>query len=125
MTTMKKNKKIHILIIVIFFAIIIGLYAFVPVFREGIGEAVSRLVDGDIEAFRDYLLSFGAWAPIISFFLMILTLIVAPLPAFVVTFTNGLLFGAFWGGLLSWTSSMVGAAICFYISRSLGRPVVE
>ncbi|WP_245747410.1 TVP38/TMEM64 family protein [Anaerobacillus alkalidiazotrophicus] len=88
-------------------------------------EAVKKLIEADIEAFRDYLLSFGVWAPVVSFFLMIFTLIVAPLPAFVVTFSNGLLFGAFWGGVLSWTSAMVGAAICFFIARSLGRPVVE
>nr|MBA5588238.1 TVP38/TMEM64 family protein [Anaerobacillus isosaccharinicus]QOY38594.1 TVP38/TMEM64 family protein [Anaerobacillus isosaccharinicus] len=103
----------------------IALYLIIPSLRDGVNEAARKLVEADIEAFRDYLLSFGVWAPVVSFFLMIFTLIVAPLPAFVVTFSNGLLFGAFWGGILSWTSAMVGAAICFYIARSLGRPVVE
>ena len=103
----------------------IALYLIIPSMRDGVNEAARKLVEADIEAFRDYLLSFGVWAPVVSFFLMIFTLIVAPLPAFVVTFSNGLLFGAFWGGILSWTSAMVGAAICFYIARSLGRPVVE
>jgi uncharacterized membrane protein YdjX (TVP38/TMEM64 family) len=42
-----------------------------------------------------------------------------------VTFTNGLLFGWVWGTLLSWSSAMLGAALCFWIARALGRPVVE
>ncbi len=56
---------------------------------------------------------------------MVFQSVVAPLPAFVITFTNGLLFGAFWGTILSWSSAMVGAAVCFAIARVYGRPVVE
>lgn len=78
-----------------------------------------------IQAFRDYLLGFGYWAPAVSSLLMIFQSVIAPLPAFVVTFTNGLLFGWVWGTLLSWSSAMVGAALCFWIARALGRPVVE
>ncbi len=78
-----------------------------------------------IQAFRDYLLGFGVWAPVVSGALMVFQAIAAPLPAFVVTFANGLLFGWAGGALLSWTSAMLGAALCFWIARSLGRPVVE
>ena len=56
---------------------------------------------------------------------MILQAIAAPLPAFLITFANASLFSAFWGGLLSWTSSMAGAALCFFIARVMGREVVE
>jgi len=43
----------------------------------------------------------------------------------VITLTNGLLFGTVKGALLSWSSAMVGAILCYYISRLFGRPVVE
>lgn len=56
---------------------------------------------------------------------MVFQAVIAPLPAFVLTFTNGLLFGWGWGTLLSWSSAMLGAALCFWIARVLGRPVVE
>ncbi len=49
----------------------------------------------------------------------------APIPTFFVTLTNGLLFGWAWGAALSWSSSMIGATACFWIARSLGRPVVQ
>lgn len=47
---------------------------------------------------------------VVSFLLMIFRAIAAPLPAFLITFANASLFGAFWGGVLS-SSAMVGAAL--------------
>jgi membrane protein DedA with SNARE-associated domain len=35
------------------------------------------------------------------------------------------LFGWLAGAALSWSSSMIGAALCFWIAGSLGRPVAE
>ncbi|MBZ0170670.1 MAG: VTT domain-containing protein [Kofleriaceae bacterium] len=65
------------------------------------------------------------WAPVISFLLMVLQSLIAPLPAFVLTLTNGLLFGPLWGVVLSWGSAMVGAALCFGLSRLFGRRLME
>ncbi len=74
---------------------------------------------------KQSLPTWGAWAPVISAFIMIFQSIAAPLPAFIVTVTNGWLFGAFRGTLLSWSSAMAGAVLCFYIGRGFGRPAVE
>jgi len=94
---------------------------------------VKALVDGSFAAFAHFdsadlerfIQSWGPQAAAVSFFLMILQALVAPLPAFLITFANASLFGAFWGGVLSWTSAMAGAALCFYIARILGRGAVE
>lgn len=102
-----------------------GAYVFVPAFHGSVDEAVAMIASGDIGSVRDYLLGFGAWAPVVSALLMLLQSVVAPLPAFVVTFSNGMLFGWAWGALLSWSSAMTGAALCFWIARAFGRPVVE
>jgi uncharacterized membrane protein YdjX (TVP38/TMEM64 family) len=69
--------------------------------------------------------SYGVYAALVSFMLMILQSIAAPLPAFLITFANANLFGWWKGAILSWSSAMAGAAICFYIARILGRDVVE
>jgi uncharacterized membrane protein YdjX (TVP38/TMEM64 family) len=71
------------------------------------------------------LLSFGSLAAVISGLLMIFQSVMAPLPAFVITFANGLLFGWVFGAILSWSTAMLGAVICFYLAKFLGRPVVE
>jgi uncharacterized membrane protein YdjX (TVP38/TMEM64 family) len=65
------------------------------------------------------------WAPVVSVGLMILQAVAAPLPAFLITFANGLAFGAFWGGLLSLFGASVAAVISFYLARAFGRTPVE
>ena len=101
------------------------LYFTVPGFNYGVRYTVDAVSHGDLEKLKEYLRSFGIWAPLVSALIMILQSVIAPLPGLVVTLTNGLLFGAFWGTLLSWSSSMAGAVVCFYIARMLGRPAVE
>lgn len=100
-------------------------YLFSATFRSEVDRTVAILSRGDVAALRDYILSFGAWAPVVSALLMVLQGLVAPLPAFVVTFANGLAFGMFWGGVLSLASATVAAALSFWISRLLGRGPVE
>ena len=107
----------------------LGSYLWIPDVGRAVDAAVRALSASDpreaVEAFRAYLLGFGPWAPAVSAALMVLQSVVAPLPAFVVTFANGLLFGWAWGTLLSWSSALAGAALCFWIARALGRPAVE
>lgn len=77
---------------------------------------------GGVEHFRHQLLSYGPWAVLISALLMIAQSTIAPLPGNVVAITNGLVFGPVWGALLSWTTTLIGASICFLLSRKLGKP---
>jgi len=79
----------------------------------------------DVAQVKAYILSFGILAPIVSFVLMVFQSVMAPLPAFLITFANAGLFGWVKGAILSWSSAMAGAALCFYIARFFGREVVE
>lgn len=79
----------------------------------------------DVDGVRKYILSFGILAPIVSFLLMILQSVIAPLPAFIITFANASIFGWINGAILSWSSAMAGAVVCFYIARFLGRGAAE
>lgn len=105
--------------------IIIGAYFFVPAFHASINRLFFLFSMLDVEAIKGYILSFGIWAPIVSFFLMIFQSVAAPLPAFLITFANASLFGWVKGAILSWMSAMAGAALCFYIARFYGRGTVE
>lgn len=79
----------------------------------------------DVTAMRSYILSFGIWAPLASFALMIFQSAIAPLPAFIITFANAAMFGWVKGAILSWSSAMCGAALCYWIAKYYGRSVVE
>ena len=118
---MKKKSLIKLLLL----TVLIFTYFFIEPFRLLVNQAVFILKNVDVQLAKDYILSFGIWAPIMSFFLMILQSIVAPLPAFILTFANAGLFGWINGAILSWTSSMAGAILCFWIARFYGRDVVE
>lgn len=101
------------------------MYYLVGPFQTAINHSVIILSTVNVAAAREYILSFGIWAPIVSFFLMIFQSVVAPLPAFVLTFANAGIFGWVKGAMLSWTSAMAGAAVCYGIARLYGRGVVE
>ena len=101
------------------------LYLLSDGFRSETNQAVGILGRGDIVGLRDYIVSFGLWAPVASCFLMVLQALVAPVPSFLITFANGLAFGVFWGWVLSVFGHVLAASVCFGISRSLGRVPVE
>lgn len=114
----------RITLIILLFAMLLA-WALLPGVHEFINRSVAAFAAVDQQGIERFIQSYGALAAVVSFLLMILQAIAAPLPAFLITFANASLFGAFWGGLLSWTSSITGAALCFFIARVMGREVVE
>ncbi|WP_353095031.1 TVP38/TMEM64 family protein [Tissierella praeacuta] len=104
---------------------LIGIYFFVAPVRNTIKKVIFIFSMLDVNTIKGYILSFGIWAPIISFLLMVFQSVAAPLPAFLITFANAGLFGWVKGAILSWISSMAGAILCFYIARIYGRNTVE
>lgn len=121
-----KSKRIigKLFIIGIFIAFII-IYLAVPCVHSSVNELISMFRTGDFKKMNEFIAGYGKWAMCISALLMIFQSIVAPLPAFLITIANANLFGWWQGCILSWVSSMMGATMCFYISRILGRDVVE
>lgn len=97
----------RITLIILLFAVLLA-WALLPGVHEFINRSVAAFAAVDQQGIERFIQSYGALAAVVSFLLMILQAIAAPLPAFLITFANASLFGAFWGGLLSWTSSMDG-----------------
>ena len=110
--------------ILIIGAAVISYYA-VPSVRGTVNQVFQMFASGDFGVVKDFIASWGAYAAAISFLLMIFQSVAAPLPAFLLTFANANLFGWWQGAILSWTSAMAGAAVCFYIARILGRDAAE
>lgn len=123
---MKKNKKSlsKIIIIILFLAVVLS-YFFIPTVKNGFNTIFKMFASGDFTVVKKFVESYGAYAVLVSFALMLSQSVAAPLPAFLITFANANLFGWWKGAILSWTSAMAGAVLCFYIARILGRDVVE
>lgn len=105
--------------------VLILIYFFVPSVNEVINKFISTLSSGNLEKIKELIRSYGTYAMLVSFFLMVLSSVIAPLPAFFLTLSNAAIFGWWQGAILSWVSAMAGAILCFYIARALGRDTVE
>ena len=114
----------RIFIIALAVALIGAYFAYSP-FRSFMQEVFRVFATGDFQKLKDFVASYGAYAAVISFLLMVLQSIIAPLPAFLITFANANLFGWWRGAILSWSSAMAGATICFFVARILGRDAAE
>lgn len=112
------------LVVAAFIALLLAWW-WIPSVNLFVHNSLSAFLALDQQGIERFIHSYGSQAAVVSFLLMIFQAIAAPLPAFLITFANASLFGAFWGGVLSWSSAMVGAALCFYIARLMGRGVVE
>ena len=118
----RKHLKWYVLGILILLCIV---YLAVPSVNAYVNQASAVLGSADVEKVVAFIRSYGAYAAVISFALMVFSSVVAPLPAFLITFSNAAIFGWWQGAILSWSSAMAGAALCFFIARSLGRDTVE
>ena len=122
-----KNKNPNLIRLILLLAIALTLVAYfaIPGVHSFVNEAISVLGSADLDAVAQYIRSFGPWAVAFSFALMVFSSVLAPLPAFMITLANAAIFGWWQGAILSWSSAMAGAALCFFLARGLGRDVVE
>ena len=123
--TKKKSSLVKKLALVGVAVALLLIYLFVPAVNKLINDIVKMFQTGNFSSMRAFIAQYGAWAMLVSSLLMIFQSLAAPLPAFFITLTNANLFGWWQGCILSFVSSMAGAALCFYIARILGRDVVE
>lgn len=114
----------RILIVAVVIAAAVA-YALSPDVRDAVGSVLAMFATGDFSAASAFMAQYGAYAAAVSFLLMVFQSLVAPLPAFLLTIANANLFGWWQGAILSWTSSMAGAALCFWVAKALGREAVE
>ena len=122
---MKKKPNMTRLLILLAAAVLLIIYLSVPSVNGFVTNAAAVLGSANVDAVIEYIRSFGAYAMAFSFCLMVFSSLIAPLPAFMITLSNAAIFGWWQGAILSWSSAMVGAALCFFVARGLGRDVVE
>ena len=121
----KKSRKRGRIIAIVGIAIFMICYFTIPSLNNGLNNAFSTISKLDTAIVIEYLRSYGKLAIVVSFTLMVLQSIAAPIPAFLITLSNAAIFGWWQGAILSWSSAMAGAALCFFIARVLGRDAVE
>ena len=79
----------------------------------------------DVEALRQFIDSFGIWAPVVLILLQVSQVIVAPVPGPVVGAAAGYAFGVLWGTIYGFIGLAIGSAIAILTAKRYGRPFVE
>ncbi len=105
--------KTHLLFVSLLFLILASFFFLQP----HIEHTYNILAQGSVEKLVNSIKQWPLLAPLISILLMVLQAVIAPIPAFLITTANGLLFGLFWGTIISLIGAMAGALTSFFIAR--------
>lgn len=89
-----------------------------------VGLVLDWSLDFSSEEIVGVIRSWGMWGVLASIGLMVLHSFV-PFPAEIIAIANGMVYGPFWGVVITWTGAVLGAFLAFGLARTLGRPFVE
>ncbi|WP_094602693.1 TVP38/TMEM64 family inner membrane protein YdjZ [Sporomusa silvacetica DSM 10669] len=107
------------------FGLIVAAYFYLPGVQQFASEGITYLQYRNFQGLRQFILSYGIWAPVTSIALMALQSLVPLVPGIIITITNAWIFGWQYGALYSWSGALLGAVLDFWIARWYGRPVIE
>lgn len=105
-------------------ALVAAAYLTIPGVHIFIFTGFDFLRSHDYWGLRNFILSYGVWAPITSIALMVLQSLVPFAPGVIITVTNAWIFGWQHGALYSWIGALLGAMLDFGLARWYGRPVI-
>lgn len=74
---------------------------------------------------RTYFAGFGSAAPLAYLTFVTVEVVVAPIPGTMLYAPGGVIFGGFWGGLLSLAGNVLGAGIACQLMRVMGGDRAE
>lgn len=104
-------------------AAVLGLaYWWQPAFFQ---EAYGIIETGDIAALAEYLRSFGPWAVAVTLILFVVMTFTIVFPFMILSGAAGIVFGLWWGVVLSWLGEVLGAAFMFVFARYFFRASVS
>ena len=79
----------------------------------------------DPQTLADRLRATGALGPLLLMLLLVTQAVVAPIPAPPILIAAGYVYGPWVGFAIGFVGLLIGAAACFVIARTLGRPFAE
>jgi len=115
---MKYNNPtvMRIALVAVLGILMVGSYLLAP---EFIHRMTQLFLQGDIKGSIEFIRSYGPYAMLISFIILIFINVVAVLPNIVIVAANGILFGVVKGTLISWIGESIGVIISFMLMRYL------
>jgi uncharacterized membrane protein YdjX (TVP38/TMEM64 family) len=100
----------------------IVLYLWQPDFFD---HAYRIIKQGDIIALSEYLRSFGTGAIVVTLILFVIMTFTIIFPFMILSGAAGIVFGLWWGTIISWMGEVTGALVMFIFARYFFRHAVE
>ena len=97
------------------------LYWWQPEFFQ---HAYSIIEHGDIAGLAEYLRSFGLWSIAVTIALFVVMTFTIVLPFMILSGAAGIMYGLFWGTVISWIGEVIGAVFMFIFVRYFFRHAV-
>ncbi len=98
---------------------------FIPILLIILGYIFPSSFFSSQEQIRNFVTSFGIWAPIIFILLQILQVIITPLSHYSVSVAGGFIFGLWPGFLYNWIGRVFGTIIAFFLGKIFGRKIIK
>lgn len=114
----------HIRKIILFPVLLLAVAVLAFQYSEQIKSFWGQYHFTDSEQLALYLRSYGAMTVVVSLLLMVLQTLCTPLPLFLLAGANGFIFGLGSGIVITFTGSILGATIAFYLARGFGRGII-
>jgi Uncharacterized conserved protein len=113
-------KKLFSWIFIVVFIFL--LYLWQPEFFHQVYAIIKH---GDIAALADYLRSFGHWTIVAIIALFVIMTFTIVFPFMILSGATGILYGLFWGTIISWIGEVTGALVMYIFARYFFRSTFE
>jgi uncharacterized membrane protein YdjX (TVP38/TMEM64 family) len=126
MKPMDKGERTHLIVAVSLLAVLVVTGA--VLWYTGQLSVVLRLVCDTFscrESLRNYVESWGAWAPLVFIVLQGLQVVLAPIPGELTGWVGGFIFGAWLNVFYSTIGLTIGSVLGFIGGRIIGLPLVK
>lgn len=77
------------------------------------------------DSIRNFVNSFGIFAPLAFILIQILQVVITPLSHYTVSLAGGFIFGTWLGFIYNLIGRIIGTTIAFYLGRFLGRKIIK
>lgn len=116
------NKKLRNRITAMIIAIALAVLIYF-IFKGNLYGSIKNIFSSP-QAFKNFVLNQGIWAPLVFLVLQVAQVIISPIPGNLTSLAGGALFGGLNASLLSGFAIITGSIIAFYLARILGKPLV-
>lgn len=118
----KQERQLKYGLLVLLVLVLAGIHFLDPDFYTTIYRLSKS---GNLQETIEYLRGFGIYAVFVSFFIDVIINVVGFLPSIFISTANGLIFGLFWGTVISWLAETSGVVLSFWVMRTLFRGIAK